>query len=107
MVRWQESQRERGEVAAGATELPEWLTVEEVAKHFKWSTKTVRADIRAGLLLAQQSAPGRPYRVRRSDAEAWATARQAPARQTTAQPQGSSRRKLTSTSFRDLTRKAR
>jgi hypothetical protein len=111
MQMWLELQRrdrDGGETPAPDAATPsDWLTVAEVAETYRWSPKTVRADIGAGRLLASQPAPGRPYRVLRSDAEAWARARRAPSTQ---QPQRRTRRaasKPSGGSFRDLVRKPR
>lgn len=107
MAIWQENQRLRargsGEVAP---ERPEWLTTAQVAERFRWARKTVTKDIREGRLIASQAAPGRPYRVRLSDAEAWATARRAPS---AAKPKRTpaSRTAKSSSSFRDLAKKAK
>lgn len=106
MAMWQELQRQSNGEAASA-DLPEWLTVKEVAERYRWSAKTVRKDIREKRLIASNAAPGRPYRIRRSDADAWAEARRAPnRRKPTQRPQRRTGTKATG-SFRDLVQKPR
>lgn len=102
MAMWQQLQRERGEETARTSDLPEWLTTEEVAQHFGWSAKTVRADIRAGRLLATER---RPYKVRRADAEAWAVARRAPTAKPPKQPKRRTASQPSERTFRELARK--
>lgn len=54
----------------------EWMTVEEVAGHFRVNAETVRRWIRAGeLAVLELGGPRAGYRIRRSDLVAFAESR--------------------------------
>jgi excisionase family DNA binding protein len=57
-------------------ELNEWMTVDEVAHHFRVNPETVRRWIRAGALpVLDLGGPRAGYRIRRADLDAFADAR--------------------------------
>jgi len=57
----------------------EWMTVDEVAEHFRVSVETVRRWIRAGALpVLDLGGPKMGYRIRRSDLAAFAERRYGP-----------------------------
>ena len=57
----------------------DWMTVEEVAEHFRVSLETVRRWIRAGdLPVLDLGGPKMGYRIRRSDLAAFSERRYGP-----------------------------
>lgn len=96
---------ESGDIAASLPTVsaqPEWATVAQVAERHGYKPKTIRADIRAGRLVAHDGPP-RPYRVHRDDEQAWAEQRRTGARRSRTAPRGPRPRGSAST-FRDLER---